>query len=90
MPRVSCQSPSPKGRGSNSIPQVSCQTPYLQTIVLDMGRDDGMDAMNGNYWLGPSPTLASHVVTPWPVDYAERTGEENIIWQAEAIRKQTP
>ncbi len=62
----------------------------LQTIVLGMGRDDGMGALNGNYWLGSPPVLVSHVLTRWPVDYAERTREENIAWQVEAIREQTP
>lgn len=62
----------------------------VRTLVLGMGRDEGVDALNGNYVLGKTDVLVSHILTRWPVDYARRTREENVAWLVDDIRAHTP
>ena len=64
--------------------------PGVKMLVLGMGRDEGMNATNGNYLLGQSPALVSHILTRWPTDYISKTREENIQWLVDDIRAQTP
>jgi hypothetical protein len=64
--------------------------PGVKMLVLGMGRDEGMNAANGNYVLGKPPALVSHILTRWPTDYASKTREENIQWLVDDIRAQTP
>ena len=64
--------------------------PGLSALVLGMGRDEGMNALNGNYVLGERHVAVSHVLTRWPLDYATKTREENVAWLVQDIREQTP
>lgn len=61
--------------------------PSLDTLVLGMGRDAGV-AKNPNYLMDGA--VVSHVLTRWPVDYAERDRESNIAWLVEDIQTHTP
>lgn len=62
----------------------------VRTLVLGMGRDEHIDALNGSYVLGKTDVLVSHILTRWPVDFAERTREGNIAWLVDDIRAHTP
>jgi hypothetical protein len=64
--------------------------PGVAALVLGMGRDEGCNALNGNYYLENSPTLVSHVLTRWPTDYASKSREENIQWLVDDIQSQIP
>ena len=63
----------------------------LNACVMGMGRDEGIDNNNSNYYIGKDDkVLVSHIMTRWPVDYAQKTREENIEWLIEDIKTHTP
>jgi hypothetical protein len=64
--------------------------PDLRSIVLGMGRDEGINAENGNYFLGRRPTLVSHCLTRWDPSYGQRTKEQNIAWLVNEIKTHAP
>lgn len=64
--------------------------PTLELVVLGMGRDEEVPADEANYLLGPQRAIVSHVMTRWPVDYANKTRDENMAWLLDDIRAHTP
>ena len=63
--------------------------PELQELVLGMGRDGELTADDGNYTLEDRGVLVSHILTRWPVDFPNKTHEENVDWLLNDIRTHT-
>ena len=64
--------------------------PELRSLILGMGRDENMNAENGNYILGKHGVLVSHCLTRWDPQYARQTKEERIAWLANEVRAHAP
>ena len=62
----------------------------LDTLLLGMGRDEGMNAQNGHYDLGSQGTHVAHVLTRWDHAWASNTREQNIQWLVDEISAQVP
>ncbi len=63
----------------------------IDSVVLGMGRDDGVDCDSSNYFINDKDTsVISHVMTRWATDYSQKTREENIAWLVEDIRAHAP
>ena len=64
--------------------------PGVRSLILGMGRDDGMNAVNGNYRIGDDDVQVNHILTRWPVEHRDMTKEENLQWLVDDIRSNTP
>lgn len=61
--------------------------PGLRTLILGMGRDEGITTTTPHYRMGS--TVVSHVFTRWDASNVGRN-EANNRWLAEEIRRNTP
>ena len=68
----------------SAIPEIKC-------LQLGMGRDEGRNAGNANYFQGGQQALVSHILTRWePGDILSKPKEHHIDWLVEEIRRNTP
>ena len=63
--------------------------PQLDTLILGMGRDEGIDPAHRNYLMGGHETLVSHVITRWNAAGIGRSAANN-QWLVNEIRTHTP
>ncbi|MCC6728006.1 MAG: hypothetical protein IT208_01575 [Chthonomonadales bacterium] len=82
--------PFDRGRNDAITERFANGIPELRSIVLGMGRDEGVDPDHANYYVGRRPVLVSHCMTRWDVDYAGKTREQNIAWLVDDIKAHAP
>lgn len=61
----------------------------LDSLILGVGRDEGITETSPNYLIGQNDTLVSHVFTRWDVNNVKHI-PENRQWLVDEIRKNTP
>ena len=62
--------------------------PGLQTIVSGMGRDEGLNSDNANFFLGERGMLVSNILTRWPLNYNDLDDRAAVDWLVKDILAQ--